>query len=79
MTVFVLALTSASPFVQWTDVDASTLLYLLPWVLLTFLLVPKGGETKALRISWRTVLVVSLCVVALIFVALVVYYLIAGG
>lgn len=78
MEAFVLALVSGSPFVQWHDIGAGDVLYLAPWILLIWLLVPNRGESRALRVPWRTVLVAGVGVTALAFLALVVHYTLSG-
>lgn len=69
------ALLAGSPFGQWHDIGVSDVPYLAPWILLIWLLVPKSGESKSLRIPWRTVLLTGAIFVILAFLALVVYYL----
>lgn len=79
MTVFVLALLIAAPFTQWTDVDAGKLVYLLPWIVLIFLLIPRRREAESPGVPWLAVLAVVAGAVVCCFVALVVYYLITGA
>jgi hypothetical protein len=78
MTTFVLALVDDAPFTQWGDIGASDLLWLAPWIIVIWILVPKSGESKALRVPWRTVLLSSLGVAALAFVVLVMFYILSG-
>lgn len=79
METFMHALVSGSPFVQWRGIGGSDLLYLAPWILLIWLLVPKSGESKALRVPWMTVLLLGIGLVALAFLVLVAYYTVSGA
>lgn len=56
MTVFVLAVLSATPFVQWRDVDTEMLLDLVPWIVLILLLIPRRREAESPGVPWLTVL-----------------------
>jgi hypothetical protein len=77
MELTVHALVVGSPFQQWLAIGVRDVLFLMPWVLLVWLLTPKGGEAKVLRVSWRAVLLAGTSVAALTFFPLVVYYTIA--
>lgn len=78
MKILLFALVNAPPFVQWREIGGVDLLYLAPWVLLIWLLVPKNEESKTLRISWRSVVLWTLGIMVLTFVALVIYYILSG-
>ena len=76
---FLHALIGAAPFEQWRSVGASDLVYLAPWALLIWLLVPKNRESEPSMISWKTVLFCFAGGIMLLFLALVVYYLLSAG
>lgn len=79
MQMFVHALVSGPPFLQWREVSGGDVVYLLPWILLIVLLSPKGGEFAALRVPWPRVPVAGVVVAAVALIVLVVLSLVAGA
>lgn len=71
MGAFVILLTSTDMFAQWSAVDSSDVLWLLPWLFVIALL------TTTVRILLRALAVLA-SGVAFAFVGLVAYYLVVG-
>jgi hypothetical protein len=79
MTAFMLAPLSAAPFTQWAETDAGTLVYLLPWIVVIIVLIPRRREAESPGVPWLALLAAAAAAAVCAFVGLVAYYLVTGG